>query len=371
MSLIRSLVSSSLLAGMLAAQVNPFVFYPQDPERQTVTCTSYVGRPDGSNAAEALLEIDNQHFRGVGDANGLVRYFGIYHWVADERLSTSESYDLVVRNAAATGGPDMTPGGAMLRITGLSTPPSPSPLRGTWIMYDGFGIQGGLFFGNGNGVQPTHYVGVGLPANPLWPATDGHSLFRADMIGANTAATLGENERAGAPNPTWAGRTAQPSFTTPWTYILGPFVTSPNLHMGGIDPSSTRLGATGANIGMNGLFPDVSGAPRSDGMLVRVSDNLAPFGWVFFGASLGFQAPYFAWGYYPTLIGISHIGDELGIPAITLGIGHLQNGVLELPLATPGTIPASLVGADLAFQAVVFDANINLGEWTNAQMVHF
>ena len=32
------------------------------------------------DAAEALLEIDPQHFRGVGDANGIVRIFGAAEW---------------------------------------------------------------------------------------------------------------------------------------------------------------------------------------------------------------------------------------------------------------------------------------------------
>ncbi|MCA3007559.1 MAG: hypothetical protein INH34_04205, partial [Phycisphaerales bacterium] len=55
MSTLRLASACALLAGATAAQVNPFVFYPQDPERQTLTCTSFVGRPDMSAAAEALM----------------------------------------------------------------------------------------------------------------------------------------------------------------------------------------------------------------------------------------------------------------------------------------------------------------------------
>jgi len=370
---VRPALAIALLTGAVASQVNPFVFFPQDPERQTVTCTSFVGRPDLANAAEALLELNPQHFRGIGDANGLTRYFGVYHWVADERLSTPETYDLVVRQGLASGGPDMTPAAELLRLTGLSTPPSTNPQRGTWIMTDGFGLQGGLLItlGGGSGVLPTHYVGIGLPANPLWPATDGHSLFRADMISANTSATVGENEHAGAPHPTWAGRTSQPSFSTPWTYILGPLLTSPNLHMGGIDPGSTRLGATGANYGMNGLWPDVGGNPRRDGVVMRVTDNIAPNGWAFAAASLAFQLPYFHWPFYPHLIGFSHVGSGTPGQPLSLGFAPMQNGVREFSLAMPGTIPTQLAGTSLVFQAIVLDANIWLGEWTNAQAVHF
>jgi len=379
MLLSRSILSTTLLAGMVAAQVNPFVFYPQDPERQAVSCTSFVGRPDWNRAAEALLELEQQHFRSIGDANGFMRIFGIYHWIADEKLSTSETYDLVLRLPNASGsGPDMSTPGEIFRIAALTTPPSTNTQRGTWIMHDGFNIQGGAIVPGDyflNTMLPRIYVGVGLPANPLWPATDGHSLFRADLLHANTGATVGENHRAGAPNPTWAGLASAPSFTTPWNYILGPFVTSPNLHVGGIDPTSTRLGlpigVTGANFGMNGLFPDVSGSPRSDGLVLRVTDNLAPFGWCFFSASLGFKPPYFHWPMIGTLIGYGHVGDDGIDPPIPLGIALLQNGVRERSLALPGTIPPALVGTHLAFQAIVFDAVGGIGEWTNAQAVHF
>lgn len=361
----RLLFAITSLAGFALSQVNPFVIYPQDPERQTITCTSYVGRPDYNRDAEALLPIDAQDFRGVGDANGVIRVFGVYHWVADENLATTETYDLVVRQGAVGGGPDMAASGELLRIHGLSTPPSINNQRGTWIMYDGFNITGGLVLSP----QPRPwYVGVHLPANPLWPASDGHALFRADMLSANTSAVVGENHRLGAPNPTWAGLQGAPSFSTPWTYILGPFVTSPNLHIGGIDPTSSRLGAPGASFGMNGLYPDVSGTPRSDGLVARVTDNLAPFGWAFLGGSPGFRPPYYLGT--PHLIGLSYIGDS-SVRPIVLGLAPLQNGAHEFPLAMPGTIPAVLVGADLVFQAVVFDANLTLGEWTDAQAVHF
>jgi hypothetical protein len=370
------LLPLSLLASTALAQVNPFVFYPQDPERQTVTCSSFVGRPDWNRAAEALLELDQQHFRSIADANGYMRLFGMYHWVADERLNTVETYELVVRKPLPAGpGPDMSQTGQLLRLS-LTTPPSQNTQRGTWIMHDGFSIQGGLivpgdyFLGT---MLPRLYVGVALPANAQWPATDGHSLFRADLLHANTGATVGENHRAGAPNPTWAGVVGGTSFTTPWNYILGPFVTSPNLHLGGIDPTSSRLGLPtpgGTNLGMGGLYPDVGGVPRRDGLMLRVTDNLAPFGVCILAASRGFQTPYFEWSLMGTLIGYAHVVTPAG-GTIPLGVTTLQNGVREASIALPGTIPTALVGTHLMFQAIVWDTNITLGEWTNAQAVHF
>lgn len=374
---IRLFAAASLAAGALVGQVNPFVIYPQDPERDSLTCTSFVGRPDWVNAAEALVELNTDNFRGIGDASGFVRLFGIYHWVADEKLSTVETYDLVVRDGAAGGGPDMSQAAEFLRISGLTTPPSTNPARGTWIMADGFNITGGLTLWYAQQTPPyappRYYVGVDLPATTLWPATDGHSLFRADMLAANTTATVGENERAGAPYPTWAGKHGGlPSFATPWSYVLGPFVTSPNLHLGGVDPLSTRLGAAGANYGLNGLYPDVGGNPRRDGLTVRVTDNLAPFGIVLLAANLGFQPAYFEFGLIGTLIGHSHIGGGGGgMPdPIPLAISSLQNGLYSATVALPNTISTSLVGSDFAFQSIVWDLNIDLAEWTNAQVVH-
>lgn len=368
--------AAAILTTMAVAQVNPFVLYPQDPERQTITCTSFVGRPDWNRAAEALFEIDQRHFRSVGDANGFMRVFGIYHWVADERLSTPENYSLLIRLPRGPVGPDMSAGGEVLNIANLSTPPSSNHGRGTWIMHDGFNMVGGqivpgdYFFGT---MLPRIYIGIGLPANPAWPNTDGHSLFRADMLGANTGATFGENHSATAQPPTWAGLANAPSFTTPWTYIMGPFLTTPSLHLGGIDPTSNRLGAPGANFGLGGLYPDISGlpasTPRRDGLVVRVTDNLAPFGISLLGASLGFSAPYYHWTMQGPLIGYGHIGD--GSNTIVIGFTQLQNGASEVTIAPPGTIPTALLGTDLVFQSIVWDINNNNGNWTNAQVAHF
>lgn len=371
MSTTRLIGASVLLAATATSQVNAFVFYPQDPERQTVTCTSYVGRPDGNNQAEAMMEVSTEHFRSVGDANGPMFVFGVYHWIADERLSTSETYSVVVRKGLVPGiGPDMAATAEMLRIGGLSTPPSTNNARGTWITYEGFGAQAPLtVMPDDQNLLPTegrYYVGVDLPANPLWPASDGHSLFRADMLSANTPATVGENERLGAPNPTWGGSVGGTAYSTPWTYILGPLVTSPNLHVGGIDVLSSRLGTAGASLGMNGLYPDIMGLPRCDGLMFRVSDSLAPNGLVFMGAQFGFEPPIFLWSLWPDLIGHSH----LGVSGLPLGMTSLNLGAVEVTMALPNTIPTVMMGTDITFQSIVWDTGINLGEWTNAQAVH-
>jgi hypothetical protein len=373
------LLAATALAGATSAQVNAFVFFPQDPERQTITCASFVGRPDVHRAAEGLVKFDHDWFRGIGNSIHFAFVFGAYHWVHDQRLSTVETYDVVLRTADAQGGPNMSLAtGEILRVPGLTTPPSTNTGRGTWIMYDGFPAVP-------VNVPPdaSWFFGISLPANPNWPATDGHSFWRADMVSAGTGATVGENNRAGAPHPTWAVPPIAPPFTTPWTYIMGPFVTTPVLHVGGIDPTSARLGAPGANLSMNGLFPDVGGAPRRDGLMVRVTDSLWPAAWTALtvsthlesfapgpGGTLGGQPGWWIDGLYNSCF-------LNGSTQLMVAFAQLNGGVREFPIAAAGTIPTAMVGTTIAFQALEFDPNgpqPPLGYfalWTNAQSVNF
>ncbi|MBL8754226.1 MAG: hypothetical protein JNK15_13070, partial [Planctomycetes bacterium] len=73
------------------------------------------------------------------------------------------------------------------------------------------------------------------------------------------------------------------------------------------------------------------------------------------------------------LFGLSHIGDigPSATQATPLAAGVLANGVKEFTLALPNTLTPALVGHDFAFQAIVWDANINVAAWSNAQVTHF
>ena len=76
MQSIRLLATAAALALPALSQVNAFVFYPQDPERQTITCTSFVGRPDMSNRAEATLLKTERYKQQIAEAllAGIMRY---------------------------------------------------------------------------------------------------------------------------------------------------------------------------------------------------------------------------------------------------------------------------------------------------------
>jgi hypothetical protein len=350
-----------VLGAAAGAQSNPFIVFPLDPQRQAVTCASYVGRPDWTNAAEGFQELSPAWFRGVGDATAGCRVDGFYHWAADENVTTSETYGIVLRSASG-GLLDPTPAGELLRISGLTTPTAVG-VRGTFVMIDTFATP--------VAVPCDHWFqGMEFPANANWPTTDGHSLWRADVPGI-TQATTGENPRANAPRVTWTLTAAGQTINTGWTYLMGAMAPAPMLHLGGIDPSSGRTGPAAAPVfgapsyGMNGLFPDISGTPRADGVNVRIQDSARPAGLAL--AAIGLQ--YFAVPLsFPGLQG--EVFLDPGSLA-TVGFAPMVGGAAVLPVAAPGTIPPLLVGTVLLFQGAVLDPVTGAGAFTNVQAVSF
>jgi hypothetical protein len=350
----------ALLGANILAQTNAFVVFPLDPERVSITCASYVRRPANNNQAEAFQEINTSWFRGVGEVTGGAIALGFYHWAADENIATAETYGLILRTADTVGRPDNTPAGVILQVNNLSTPSTPTGgPRGSWIMTDTFATPAVLPTGQ------TWFQGVAFPANPNWPATDGHSLWAADSPSIASPATTGENHRVGAPLVTWFVDANNNIATTGWTYLMGVVVPTPVLHVGGIDATSSRTGTLGgSSYGMNGLFPDISGAPRRDGIDVRLQDGSRQ-GLAFAAGALGFQVPAFP---------IPGIGGQLNIDIVTmttLGFASLFNGAARIPVALPNTLPPSLVGHVFAMQGVVVDATTFAVNFTNAQATSF
>ncbi|MBK8098868.1 MAG: hypothetical protein IPK26_17275 [Planctomycetes bacterium] len=351
----RVVIVAGLLAQALVAQNNPFIVFPQDPERQAITSASYVRRPDWNLAAEGFQEV-GAAFRGVGDGGSGCQVLGFYHWAADENITTAEIYGIVLRSGQGTGtGPDVGPTGELLRVGNLSTPSGTGGPRGSWIMTDGFATPVTV------PCAGEWFQGVDVLANPLWPASDGYSLWAADMPGISPA-TIGENPRAGVLPVTWRISASGVVAATQWTYILGVLVNQPMLHVGGDDSVSNRQGAGGgANIGMGGMFPDVSGNPRSDGIVLRVHDGANATGLAFFLGSTGYGPIAFP---VPGLAGSVYVDPSF---AATLGFVGLTGGAGELSVATPGSISPALVGSSFAFQALVVDPATLGGRFTNGQ----
>ncbi|MFK7738679.1 MAG: hypothetical protein AB8H80_00040 [Planctomycetota bacterium] len=356
-------VALALLGTGLVAQNNPFVVFPQDPERQAVTSASYVRRPDWNRQAEGFQEVSTDWFRGVGNLGGAALAFGFYHWAGDLDALTAESYDIILRTADAQGQPDTSPAGVIVEVTNLSLPTDPAGGNAGWIVTDTFATPAIL------PTDATWFQGLRLPANPAWPSgtpADGHSIWSADTLSIGTPATVGENARLNAPPVTWAV-TANGSFLqTEWTYIMGTLVQHPTMHIGGIDPSSSRTGSGivgDPSYGMAGLFPDISGAPRSDGLDLRIQDNVMPNGiGVFFGAA--------GWWNGPATQILPFTGDiQVDLTTLVpIGFALPVNGAATLPIVTPGSLSPALMGSEFMFQGMMFDPATGGGALSNAQV---
>lgn len=348
-----------LLATSVFAQTNAFVVFPQDPQRQGISCASFVRRPANAGQGEAFQELNPNWFRGVGEVTGGAIALGFYHWAADENIATAETYGIILRSADTVGRPDLAPTGVIMQVNNLSTPAGSGGPRGSWIMTDTFATPATL------PTNQTWFQGVAVAANINWPATDGYSLWAADSPSISSTAVVGENHRAGAPFVTWSVDANSNVGTTGWTYILGVIVPTPVLHVGGIDPTSTRTGTLGASsYGMNGLFPDISGTPRRDGIDVRIQDGSRQ-GLALLAGALGFQSPAFP---------IPGIGGQLNVDIATmttLGFAPLAGGAATIPVAMPNTLPTSLVGLTFMMQGIVVDTATFAANFTNAQATSF
>lgn len=351
-------VLATFVAAPLVAQANPFIVFPQDPERETITAASYVRRPDWNREAEGFQEISFDYFRGVGDTGGgqaMAR--GFYHWAGDLDSATAEPYGVILRSADVNGAPDTTPAGVIIEVPNLSLPVGSGGNTG-WIMTDVFATAAPL------PLNATWFQGLYLPDNQAWPASDGHSIWSADTLTAGTPAVVGENARLGAPAVTWAATPAPATFTTEWTYIMGTLVDNPTLHIGGIDPNSTRTGGAAGtpSYGMAGMFPDISGTPRSDGLELRMQDNQLANGLAVFAGSLG----WWPGGGLP----LSYGGDlYLDISnMVLLGAAINTGGAATLPFTSPGSIAPTLMGLDVMFQGVWLDPVTLGGRMSNGQV---
>ncbi len=359
----RLVVVAVLTALPALAQNNPYIVFPQDPERMTITCASYVRRPDWNLAGQGFQQITQDLIRGVGDIGGASLAMGFYHWAGDLDGSTPETYGVILRTADASGAvPDVTPAGVIVNVAGLTTPVGPAANVG-WILTDVFATPAIL------PTQASWFQGLEFGASPTWPygvPPDGNSIWAADTLAANTPATVGENGRLNAPPVTWAVNAAGTPFQTQWTYLMGTLVQNPTLHVGGIDPLSARTGVLGApSYGMNGLFPDVSGTPRSDGLDLRLQDNQQPNSLAVFAAAVGW------WPGPPLSVGF--VGDlHIDIVTLTvLGFALPVNGAATLLVAAPGTIPPTLIGAELMFQGLLLDPVTGGGRLSTAQVTRF
>ena len=334
-----------------------FILYPT----KTGNSTTFVDR-FSTSAVEVLQGLHRDNFAGIGDNGTTCEVNSVYHWAVDENPSTTETYSVVFRSQEATSRrPDLTPSGLIASAGPFTSPPNPTTTRATFFVTDTFATpitipcQGGVF------------VGLDLPASPNWPASDGHAVYVAWYYPPATS-PLGDNPRFGAPRTAFGNTSG--TLVRPQSNLLlriGMLVDSAVLNIGGIDPAATNQMPAGSNYGAGGLYPDISGMPRSDGLDVMIEDQGKPNGMAALFMSTGITS----------LGGINLAPitgqlwlDPLAITPLTTGSLDAA-GIGVIPLAPPGSIPSGLVGGDIAFQAVTFTIPISGPKTTNVQVVHF
>jgi hypothetical protein len=244
------------------------------------TCTNFTDRGIlGVNAGEMLMQVHKDYFIGVGhdNAGSAANILGFQYFTQDERPVTQETYYLVVRGEAPTGGPAF-PGTPVLRAGPLLTPPSASITPAAWQ------ITATLQTPAAVPMCDTYYFGGELAAAPAWNnppgQDDGQSFHISTYFPLGVPPTQGDNPAPGATNLTWNTNFAtmlpgQPSYSI--CTRIGMLVSAAVLNTGNVDPTTTvpclqALG--GESYGAGGLWPQSQGPGflRNDGLKLRVRD---------------------------------------------------------------------------------------------------
>jgi hypothetical protein len=363
---IDTLLAVLVLAGASAAQLVPVA--PLDirglqlfPGRGNAGATDLTRLTFGKGAdGEALMEVSASWFQGMGDRSEgstvVCSIEGVTVPLQDHNASTAESYGIVIRPRAGTGGPDMaaTP---ILQLNNLSAPTIVSGGVRGWAIQS-------MFMSNSKPdpkpipCQQTFYFGVFVPKDNNWPK-DGISLFMSRYPETSGPATdRGDFARV------WHG-SGDPVTNLLWSVVVGNPPTNRPQDLGfrgGSLPFSLIAsgpvlqagaghlfnGKTHPGFGAAGIFPDIARSPTGDGLVLRITDNAnrtTGGAVLLFGALATTGGP-------PVLPGLK------GRVYLSPGLFFLVGGALTkdsadtlLELAPKGKIPTSLVGLTLYFQA--------------------
>jgi hypothetical protein len=304
---------------------------------------------------ELFQQVPGKLFAGVADGTNGCQVTGIWHWTTDENPSTQETFQIVLRKPDMTGALDPTSAGVIMTAGPFNTPLG-GTVRTAWRVQGTFATpvtipcQGGFF------------MGVSLMAAPTWP-TDGLSVWEALYYPPSTR-NFGDNPRQQAPPHAWvnAGGNVLPPMAT--VLRIGLLTTAPVLNIGGIDPGNVKQTPAGSTCyGAGGMYPDISGSSRADGIDVRF-ENLAASNTAtaMLLISSGINVP------------ISSIGVEgnmwLDLRLLLIwGYATMNAGTATIVVAPPRLISPSFVGLTVFFQGATIDFARARTAFTNAQGV--
>lgn len=347
--LIRLTAFSLVLTASLAAQ-NRFQIYPE----RNGSAATYTSRAGGaSGQVEILTEVPGAAIAGVGDVSTACEAAGFFAYLVDENPTTAEQLDVVFRNVDALG---VQPGTEIARLGPFSTPTLTTTVRSTILFTVTFVTPVAL------PCEGTWYYGLDLYAVNNWPSTDGHGLFAA-WYSPPSNRIVGDNPRVGAPNLAWQVIASVVSpVNPPMTLRMGPIVATPVLSAGGIDPINPRQSPVGSpNYGAGGLYPDIAGVPRRDGVGILVEDvtHAGGLAWSFVSFGLTpFGGLAFGFG------GRLWIDPTVLIPLGSMPLDAAGSGAFTM--LAPGQIPTSAVGISVFYQSLCVGGASSLPSFSNA-----
>ncbi|MBK8975960.1 MAG: hypothetical protein IPM29_08535 [Planctomycetes bacterium] len=348
---ILPLVTVLAMASALAAQ-NDRGFISVYPDSRFASATYIdrgIGNPPSVAPVECLNEMPQGLVFGVGD-NGTACQIGqITFVIQDQQNTTQDTAAIIMRpRDAQTLAPSRTQ--TIFQTAQLGLPTGVNGARAMGLVT--------TFTTPITVPCNSYFYGLALPSAPNWPTTDGVALQAA----AYTLGTTGDNPRANAPELGWSYDGTQAPATDPhgWSVALLPAM--PTVAAGANDPNSTRTAATtghsNTTFGAGGFYPDISGTNRSDGIDVRIYDAGAP------GGLCGILFSF----------GVQTIPTSISLPGVTIrGRLYLDPAQMTVwgarpiaatapeesitPFLPPSSIPSSVTGNNVYFQALTIDGN--------------
>lgn len=356
------LLATVALASTAVAQNNRFDIYSG--------CTNYTSRGSlGVDAGEILIQVPGSHFGGViHDAAGTGTSLVDFQYVTqDQNGSTQETYYMVVRKDAS-GAPDASAAGLLLRAGPLQTPASTVLTPVAWIITATLATP--------STVVPlcgTYYHGMEVAAAPLW-TNDGQSnhICTYYLVGGTQADNPSPPPDV-VPNVAWninynTMAVNQPGSARAIRMALG----SPAalLNMGNVDPTAAATNCVSGqgfrSWGAGGMWPSSNAdglGTRDDGLDARIKDAGSANGVYALFLSDAFACPGIP------LPGLANGGLYLNFGLLTFVNAGLLDAAGQgiTTIIPPGTrLGAPLLGRVIPFQGFTLGSTFTLpGKLTN------
>lgn len=365
-------IAAALITACFASAQAPNEKFEIFPDQAGAALSATTRMSLSTSAGEILQEVPGSFFAGVGDTGAGCKITGFTVATQDQNQATQETYNIIVRSNLPAGGPDASAAGLILRSADQLLPTNPVGGAAAFIVTFTFatpvtvpctgGISYGLEVRAGAWTADAQSMHMAFysPTPAGFPAGDNTRLINLTNA-ANQHAwyILGGSAFRAAANGASVGRTMR----------CAVFTNTANLNLGNKDPLTTKT-PDFISYGAGGMYPaikDVANS-RDDGLEARVLDtpNAGGKAYVFMSISPfgpGLPLPGWAGNLYLNFGGpITFMGS-----AAIVATGSPVQGIALISMLPPGSVPASVIGGKLCFQAVSHNASFGNLRISNAQ----